>query len=87
MFANVPGILAPMLVGSFTQKESTISTWSRVWYVSAAIYTFGALFYLVFGNVDVQPWARKKLRLSENTDSDDSEDRNENDRQPLLASA
>ena len=87
MFANVPGILAPMLVGSFTKEESTIFTWSRVWYVSAAIYTFGALFYLVFGKAEVQPWARKKQRTSTNSESEESDDTNQNDRQPLLASA
>jgi hypothetical protein len=28
-----------------------------VFYIGAAVYAFGAMFFLVFGSGDVQPWA------------------------------
>ena len=39
--ANAPGFLAPEMVGAFTKDESTITTWSGVWYVTSAIYVIG----------------------------------------------
>ena len=34
--------------------------WQIVFYVAAAIYLFGAIFYLIFGSGELQPWAREQ---------------------------
>lgn len=76
--ANAPGFLAPEMVGAFTKNESTILTWSFVWYTTAGIYVFGAIFYSIFAEAELQPWAHCKEDppLRNNT---------EEDRRPLLA--
>ena len=37
--------------------ESTIATWARIWYTTAAIYIFGAVWYAFFASAEQQPWA------------------------------
>lgn len=34
--------------------------WQIVFYVAAAIYLFGAVFYLIFGSGELQHWAREQ---------------------------
>ena len=82
MMANIPGFLAPEMVGAFTVEESTIETWSRVWYTSAAIYFVGAIIYIFFASAELQSWANINSRSSRRRGSDD--DGGANDRQPLL---
>ena len=31
--------------------------WCRVFYISAALYSFGGIFFLIFATGKVQPWA------------------------------
>ena len=72
MAANVPGFLAPEMVGAFTVDESTIATWRPVWYVSALIYLIGATFYVIFASGELQPWARFESRRNRNENIDDA---------------
>ena len=76
MMANIPGFLAPEMVGAFTIEESTIKTWSGVWYTTSAIYIIGAIVYGSFASAELQPWAQSnRNRIARPT---------EDDRQPLL---
>ena len=69
---------------STTNKESSIETWSRVWYTSAAIYFVGAIIYIFFASAELQPWAAvSESRSRARRDSDEPE-RAGDDRQPLL---
>ncbi|XP_067685982.1 sialin-like [Haliotis asinina] len=54
--ATVPGILAPYVVGAMT-KDGTRQQWLSTFYVAAAVYIFGALFYLVTAMGTIQAWA------------------------------
>ena len=72
MAANVPGFLAPEMVGAFTVDESTIATWRPVWYVSALIYLIGATFYVIFASGELQPWARFESRRNRIENIDDA---------------
>ena len=72
MAANVPGFLAPEMVGAFTVDESTIATWRPVWYVSALIYLIGATVYVIFASGELQPWARFESRRNRNENVDDA---------------
>lgn len=54
--ANIMSIIAPLTVGFFVHDESNPSQWRNVFFLSAAIYFFGNLFFLVFSKTDVQPW-------------------------------
>ena len=64
-----------------TNKESSIETWSRVWYTSAAIYFVGAIIYIFFASAELQPWAAVSGQRSRARRGSDEPD---DDRQPLL---
>jgi len=55
--AAVAGFLAPEVVGALTYHESTRAQWQKVFYISAAIYGFGATIFVVFGSGELQDWA------------------------------
>merc|ERR1719400_1079098 len=55
-FGNIPGWLAPLTAGAFTQNSKTLASWRNVWYVAIAIYLFDAIFFVVFGSGDEQYW-------------------------------
>ena len=41
-------------------QRQTRSEWQIVFYVAAAIYLFGAIFYVIFASGVLQPWAMKQ---------------------------
>lgn len=55
-FATIPGFLAPIAIGIIT-SEQTQAQWQQVFFISAAIYTFGTIFYIIFGSGEIQHWA------------------------------
>lgn len=82
--ATIPGFIGPSVVGAITYKNQTVSAWRTVFYITAAIYTFGTLFYIVLGSGELQPWAQPKkfVEMTELTadekkkqvDNDDDDD-------------
>nr|XP_057904011.1 sialin [Doryrhamphus excisus]XP_057904012.1 sialin [Doryrhamphus excisus] len=56
MFGTVPGVVAPIVTGYFTE-DHTMAGWRKVFQVSAAINVGGAFFYALFGSGDIQAWA------------------------------
>ncbi|XP_061903325.1 sialin isoform X2 [Entelurus aequoreus] len=56
MFGTIPGVIAPIVTGYFTE-DHTLAGWRKVFWVSAAINVGGAFFYTLFGSGDIQPWA------------------------------
>ncbi|XP_061418274.1 sialin-like [Lethenteron reissneri] len=54
--SNLPGFLAPVATGYLTE-HNTLMEWQVVFYLSAAISLFGALFYVAFGSGEQQSWA------------------------------
>lgn len=57
-FATLPGIFAPMFVGVLTEDNSGRAQWQIIFYVSAAVSVFGALFFLIFSSGAEQSWAQ-----------------------------
>lgn len=57
MIATIPGFLGPSIVGVFTYKNQTRKAWRNVFFVSAAVYVFGTVFYCIFGSGRKQAWA------------------------------
>ena len=51
------GFLGPEVVGALTYRESSRAQWQKVFYISAAIYSFGAAIFVVFGSGELQDWA------------------------------
>ncbi|KAI2657840.1 Sialin [Labeo rohita] len=52
-FATIPGMVGP----------NTIPEWQIVFYISAAINIFGAIFFTIFGQGTVQPWAVQRIHV------------------------
>ena len=63
--ANVPGFVAPSLVGALLTDYSDSSQWEAVFWVSAAVHVAGSLLYLGWGSADLQPWAGGSSRGKE----------------------
>ena len=47
----------------FPPSQQTQAQWRTVFFICAGIYTFGTLFYLLFGSGELQPWARQDLSI------------------------
>lgn len=56
-FATLPGIISPTITGYIVKSPPTAVEWQTVFYIAAAIYLFGAIFYGTFASGDLQPWA------------------------------
>nr|KAG5687655.1 hypothetical protein BaRGS_027547 [Batillaria attramentaria] len=57
-FATIPGFVAPVYIGLIT-KNQTQSQWQIVFFIATAIYTIGALAYIILGSGEIQDWARQ----------------------------
>ncbi|XP_024426432.3 sodium-dependent phosphate transport protein 3 isoform X2 [Desmodus rotundus] len=58
-FGLVAGIISSTATG-FLISQDSVSGWRNVFFLSAAINVFGLLFYLVFGQVEIQDWAKDR---------------------------
>lgn len=56
-FATIPGIVSPIIAGYIVQIPPTAEEWQIVFFITAGIYLFGAIFYGIFASGDLQPWA------------------------------
>ncbi|XP_063223225.1 sialin-like isoform X2 [Bacillus rossius redtenbacheri] len=61
-------VLAPIVNGLVTNHQQTLSAWSKVFYISAAVNVFFFVVYLIIGSVEEQPWNRSMI-------SQDNEDK------------
>ncbi|BFZ22763.1 hypothetical protein BsWGS_25802 [Bradybaena similaris] len=57
MMATVPGIFSPYVVSAMT-KNGTRQQWQYTFYVAAAVYCAGAVWYILLGRGEVQQWAK-----------------------------
>ncbi|KAK0050422.1 sialin [Biomphalaria pfeifferi] len=55
--ATIPGIFAPYIVGAVT-KNKTREEWQIAFFIAAAIYVFGGLFYALFAKTSLESWAK-----------------------------
>lgn len=56
-FAIMAGVAAPYVVSPLT-ANGLRDEWVTVFYIQAAVLTFGGSFFLLFGSGELQPWAR-----------------------------
>ncbi|XP_028936281.1 sodium-dependent phosphate transport protein 3 isoform X2 [Ornithorhynchus anatinus] len=61
-FGTISGVITPSAVGFFTSQDASAG-WRKVFFLSAAINLFGLIFYVIFGKVEIQDWARVELEL------------------------
>ncbi|XP_046329728.2 sialin-like [Haliotis rufescens] len=63
--AAVTGFISPVVVGVITSESQTRAEWQVVFYIAAAMYGFGAIFYVIFASGELQPWAREESEEEE----------------------
>lgn len=57
-FGNLPGFLVPITVGILTQNDPhDRASWYWVWAIMAIFMSFGAVVFVVFGDMRPQKWA------------------------------
>jgi len=61
--ANISGFVAPTMVGIMTEKNNTKEQWQVIFFISAAIYAFGSIIFLLFGSGDEQKWNKSKTSV------------------------
>ncbi|XP_045597331.1 putative inorganic phosphate cotransporter [Procambarus clarkii] len=55
------GILAPMITGSITEGNQTLSAWRSVFLITVAVYCVTNTLYIIFISCKVQPWNEPKI--------------------------
>ena len=55
--ASLGSIFAPHAVGFLTYQRSSRSEWNNVFFLAAAIYSVGAVVFVIFGSGDRQSWS------------------------------
>ncbi|XP_059615197.1 vesicular glutamate transporter 1-like [Phlebotomus argentipes] len=63
-FGTLAGILAPMITG-YIVTDKKVEQYHIVFYITAGIYLFGAVFYWFFCRGNLQPWAKIDLAEKE----------------------
>ncbi|XP_066250400.1 sialin-like [Euwallacea similis] len=70
-FATIPGIISPTITGYIVKSPVTNQQWQTVFFIAAAIYLFGAIFYGTFAAGELQPWAVMQDSLKNTSDNKD----------------
>ena len=47
-------------------SQQTQEAWRGIFFISAAIYAFGTIFYAMFGSGELQPWGMQVFEIEEN---------------------
>jgi ACS family sodium-dependent inorganic phosphate cotransporter-like MFS transporter 5 len=68
--ATVPGMLGPYVVGVLTNKNQTRHQWQIIFYIAAAIFVFGAVFFVIFGSGERQHWDHIKDKSGSDPDKE-----------------
>ncbi|OUC48087.1 transporter, major facilitator family protein [Trichinella nativa] len=58
--ATVPGILGPNITGYLTRGAPSFESWRIVFFIAGAHYFVSVIFYAIFAQGTVQPWAQAK---------------------------
>lgn len=54
--ANIMSIIAPLLVGFVVKDSSDPAEWRLVFFISAGVYFFGNLMFVLFSQTEIQTW-------------------------------
>ncbi|XP_078002080.1 sodium-dependent phosphate transport protein 4-like isoform X3 [Phascolarctos cinereus] len=55
----ISGLISPFITGYFINQDNTTG-WKNVFFLSSAINVLGMIFYLIFGQTDIQNWAKEQ---------------------------
>lgn len=63
--ANIPGFVAPSMVGALLTDYGARSEWQVVFWISAMVHLLGSLLFLWKGQDTLQHWARRGYGLQQ----------------------
>lgn len=55
-FGTTGAVIVPLAVGALTESQD-LASWNNVFYLTAGIVLFAAMFFLAFGSGEKQPWS------------------------------
>nr|XP_018914420.1 PREDICTED: sialin-like [Bemisia tabaci] len=62
-FSQLAGVISPTLAGYLVQHKHEASEWKNMFLITSCVYIFGAIFYGIFGDGEVQSWVKNEARL------------------------
>nr|XP_003416519.3 probable small intestine urate exporter [Loxodonta africana] len=60
VFAQIAGAISPTAAGFFISQDAELG-WRNIFLLSAAINVLGLAFYLIFGQAEIQDWAKEQI--------------------------
>ncbi|XP_068220663.1 putative inorganic phosphate cotransporter isoform X1 [Palaemon carinicauda] len=54
--SNIPGFIAPSIIGLIIKNNQTLTAWRTVFLIAAGVYLVTNTFYLIFISTATQPW-------------------------------
>ncbi|XP_066974736.1 putative inorganic phosphate cotransporter isoform X3 [Macrobrachium rosenbergii] len=66
MVSATTGFIAPLVVGSITLENQTLSAWRMAFLITATVYFICGTFYQIFVTEKVQPWIKSKTNAESN---------------------
>jgi len=58
--SNIPGFIAPTVVGLLLDDYGNRSQWQAVFWISGIVHVLGSLLFLCKGSDQLQPWAKSE---------------------------
>lgn len=76
---NLSGMLAPLVTGYIIEHDESLAQWRKLFLLASAIYTFGAVSFVLFGSAKVEEWGvaptkKNSLMSFPHPESDSEED-------------
>ncbi|XP_042909061.1 sialin isoform X1 [Parasteatoda tepidariorum] len=62
--SNIPGFLAPFVVGALTEHQQTLHQWKIVFGIVIAVLIVSFLFYVIFSSAEKQDWIAEEEQKS-----------------------
>ncbi|CAK1555783.1 unnamed protein product [Leptosia nina] len=53
---STAGFFTPMITAYFTRNGNTFDQWRPVFFIGASVYIVAAIFFILFGTGNIQPW-------------------------------
>ncbi|XP_050734540.1 sialin-like [Eriocheir sinensis] len=67
---SVAGVLAPIITGSITEGNQTLSAWRTVFLITVGVYFITCTIYIIFISDKVQPWNGPRSGKAEHRNGD-----------------
>uniref|UniRef100_A0A8D9FAW6 Sialin n=2 Tax=Cacopsylla melanoneura TaxID=428564 RepID=A0A8D9FAW6_9HEMI len=56
MLGVIPGFISPLVVAYFTQDDQSVTSWQKVFILSAVVIALPGFLYMFLGTAKIQPW-------------------------------